>query len=69
MWGLSGQAKLIEPVMTRAMASMLCEGARVAGDVWDGLGGTGMNLVDGGVSLERGAMGLVWTGVGVMAGW
>ena len=45
MWGLSGQAKLIEPVMTHAMASMLCEGARMAGDVWDGLGGTRMNLV------------------------
>ena len=54
--------------MTRAMASMLREGARVAGDVWDGLGGMGMNLVGGDVSLGRGAMGVVWTGVGVVAG-
>ena len=68
MWGLAGQAKLIEPVMTRAMASMLCEGARMAGDVWDGLGGTRMNLVGGGVFLVLGAVGVVWPGVGVVAG-
>ena len=28
------------PVMTRAMASMLCGGVRVASDDWDGLGWT-----------------------------
>ena len=54
--------------MTRAMACMLCEGVRMAGDVWSGLGGMRMNLVSGGVSLVLGAMGMVWPGVGVVAG-
>ena len=40
----------------------------MAGDVWNGLGGMRMNLVNGGVSLVLGAMGMVWPGVGVVAG-
>ena len=40
----------------------------MAGYVWVGLGGTRMNLVGGGVFLVLGAMGVVWPGVGVVAG-